>query len=129
MDEMQGQAQALEAKVDTAMKAFSRPAEDHWKADMDKAIKDLCADLNTCLPKLQGKLYAELEQVANCNINSRLRRLQERKKRTGMRYRDARALTKLDAIAVDKQLRAIFEGIVQSWQARVVPVGGEGEAV
>lgn len=127
MDEVQGQTKALEEKVDTAMKAFSRPAEDHWKADMDKAIKELCADLNTCLPKLQGKLYTELEQTVNCNINSRLRRLQERKKRTGMRYRDARALTKLDAIAADKQLRAIFEGIVRSWQARAVPAAETAE--
>lgn len=120
MDEMQGQAKALEAKVDTAIKAFSRPSEDHWKSDMDKAVKDLCADIGWSLPKLQGRLYSELEETANCNINARLSALRKRKKKTGMRYRDAMALTKLDAISVDKQLRAIFEGIVRTWQARAV---------
>ena len=37
-----------------------------------------------------------------------------------MKYRDAMELTKLDAIAADKQLRAIFEGVVRNWQARTV---------
>lgn len=106
---------ALEAKVDTAMKAFSRPAEDHWRTDMDEAIKQLNADMGWSLPKLRGKLFAELERAANCNLDARLRNLRERKKRAGMRARDASLLGKLDAIAADKQLRAIFEGIVRSY--------------
>lgn len=120
MDAMQGQAKALEAKVDTAIKAFARPAEDHWRSDMDRAVKELCADIKWSLPKLQGRLYAELEEKANCNISARLSALRRRKKKNGMRYKDAQALTKLDAIAADKQLRAIFEGVVRKWQA--IPV-------
>lgn len=120
MDQMQTQAATLEAKVDTAIKAFSRPADDHWKSDMDRAVKELCADIKWSLPKLQGNLYAELEEKANCNINARLSALRRRKKKNGMRYKDAQALTKLDAIAADKQLRAIFEGIVRKWQATPV---------
>lgn len=123
MDEMQGQTRALEAKVDTAMKALSRPAEDRWRSDMDKAIKELNADMGWSLPKLRGKLFAELEQTVNCNLNMRVTALQKRMKKTGMRYRDAKELGKLDAIAADKQLRAIFEGIVRSYQAQVVHTG------
>lgn len=123
MDEVQGQTRALEAKVDTAMKALSRPAEDHWRSDMDKAVKELNADMGWSLPKLRGKLFAELEQTANCNLDARVRGLRTRKRRAGMRYRDSMDLGKLDAIAADKQLRAIFEGIVRSYQAQVVPVG------
>lgn len=131
MDEMQGQTRALEAKVDTAMKAFSRPAEDHWKSDMDIAIKDLCAQMGWSLPKLRGKLYAELEQKVNCDLAARVKRLRERKKKAGMRYRDTMELGKLDAIAADKSLRAVFEGIVRSYQAQMVPTGevAEHEAV
>lgn len=128
MNKVEGHALALEAKVDTAIKAFARPAEDHWKGDMDKAIKELCADIHWSLPKLQGKLYAELEQAANCNVNARLSRLRTRKKKNGARHRDAMAMTKLDAISADKQLRAIFESIVRTWQARAVP-SREGEIV
>lgn len=131
MDEMQGQTRALEAKVDTAMKAFSRPAEDHWKSDMDTAIKDLGAQMGWALLKLRGKLYAELEQKVNCDLSARLKRLRERKKKAGMRYRDTMELGKLDAIAADKSLRAVFEGVVRSYQAQMVPTGEvvEHEAV
>lgn len=118
MDAMQTKTQALEAKVDTAIKAFARPAEDHWKADMDAAIKQLCADQHLSVTATKGRMYDELEQTANCVINSRLSRMRERMRKNGMRYRDAMQLTKLDAIAADKQLRAIFEGIVRQWQAR-----------
>lgn len=123
MDEVQGRTRALEAKVDTAMKALSRPAEDHWRADMDKDIKELNADMGWSLPKLRGKLFAELEQTANCNLDARVRGLRTRKRRAGMRYRDAMNLGKLDAIAADKPLRAIFEGIVRGYQAQVVHTG------
>lgn len=127
MDEVQGQTRALEAKVDTAMKALSRPAEDHWRSDMDKAIKDLNADMGWSLPKLRGKLFAELEHTVNCDLNARTRRLRERKKRAGMRAKETNELGKLDAIAADKQLRAIFEGIVRNYQAQVVPTGEAAE--
>lgn len=129
VDAIQGQTLALEAKVDTAIKAFSRPAEEHWRADMDKAVKELLKDLGrSSLIKLRGELYSELEQTAGCDLAARLWRLRERKKKTGMRYRDATELGKLDAIAADKQLRAIFEGIARSWQAKAVPAA-EAEEV
>lgn len=123
MDEMQGQTRALEAKVDTAMKALSRPAEDHWKSDMDRAIKELCEAQHWSVTATKGRMYADLEQTANCNVTARLYAMRRRKKKTGARYRDAMALTKLDAIAADKQLRAIFEGIVRNYQAQAVPTG------
>lgn len=128
MDEVQDQTRALEAKVDTAMKALSRPAEDHWRSDMDKAIKELNTDMGWSLPKLRGKLFSELERTVNCDLSARVRRLRDRKKKTGMRYRDAALLGKLDAIAADKQLRAIFEGIVRNYQAGVVRVADTPEA-
>lgn len=122
MDVMQGQARALEAKVDTALKAFFRPAEDHWKADMDAAIKALCQDRRLSITATKGRMYDELERTANCQVNARLLNLRRRMKNAGMRHKDAMALTKLDAIAADRQLRAIFEGVVRKWQAQAVPV-------
>lgn len=121
MDEMQGQTQALEKKVDTAMKAFARPAQDHWISDTDRAIKELCEEHRLSVMATKGRMYAELERTAGCQINARLNRLRERKKKAGMRHRDAMALTKLDAIAADKQLRAIFESVVRKWQAQALP--------
>lgn len=120
MDEMQGQTRALEVKVDTAIKAFARPAQDHWTADTDRAIKELCETRRLSVTATKGRMYAELEEAANCNVNARLTALRKRKKKMGVRHRDAMALTKLDAIAADKQLRAIFEGVVRRWQTQVV---------
>lgn len=133
MDQMQNQTRALEAKVETAIKVFSRPDKDHWKEDMDRAIKEVCEWEGASIIKLKGKMYAELEQKANCNISSRLSALRRRSKKSGMRSADAAALTKLDAIAADKKLRAIFEGIVRQWQAISIPpvmrdAVAEGEA-
>lgn len=119
MDAMQTQTAVLEAKVDKAMTVFSRPAEDHWKADTDGAIKKLCEDNHLSVMATKGRMYAELEQTAGCDVSARLNRLRGRKKKAGMRRKDYMALTKLDAIAEDKKLRAIFEGVVRSWQARM----------
>lgn len=70
-------------------------------------------------------MYLELEQKCGCDINNRLTRLRKRKKKQGARYKDAQALTKLDAIAADKQLRAVFESIVREWQVRSIHIEGQ----
>ena len=121
MDEMQSHTAALEVKVDTALKAFSRPAQDHWKDDTHHAIQELCESRHLSITATKGRMYAELERAAGCSINARLNRLRERKKKAGMRHRDAMELNKLDAIGEDKHLRIIFEGIVRSWQAQALP--------
>ncbi len=118
MDTMQRHTNALEAKVDKAITVFSRPSEDHWKEDTDNAIKKLCAEQHRSILQTKGQMYDELERTAGCSINSRLSRLRARKRKAGMRRKDAMALNKLDAIAVDKQLRVIFEGIVRKYQAK-----------
>lgn len=119
MDAIQSQQSALEARVETAIKVFSRPSEDHWKADTDKAIKELCQKKHLNQLAVRGQLYQELERRCGCNVDSRLRCLRQRMKKQGMRHRDAMELTKLDAIAADKKLRAAFEGVVREWQATV----------
>jgi len=123
---LQDQQTALSNKVDTALKALSRPAEDHWKADVDQAIKDMCQEHGYGEMRTRGKMYRELEVKIGCNIDTRLTRLRKRMQKAGMRQKDAKLLTKLDAIAADKQLRAAFEGIVREWQARSVVADEQG---
>ncbi|MGN1026197.1 MAG: Bro-N domain-containing protein, partial [Faecousia sp.] len=124
---IQSQQAELAQRVDTAIKVFSRPSEDHWKADIDQAIKDMCEARNLSECATRGRMYRELEQKCGCDINSRLTRLRKRKKKQGARHKDAMALNKLDAIAADKQLRAAFEGVVREWQARSVTLDGQQE--
>lgn len=122
---VQAQQTALSEKVDQAVKAFSRPSEDHWKADVDNTIKELCERRKLSVTATRGRMYADLERKCGCDVNARLRNLRERSKKQGARRKDFMALTKLDAIAVDKQLRAAFELVVTEWQARSFSLEGQ----
>lgn len=117
MEAVETHTLALEAKVDNAVKVFSRPAQDHWKTDMDTAIKELCQTHSLSIPATKGRMYDELERAVNCNVNARLARLRTRKRKAGATHKEIVSLNKLDAISADKQLRTIFEGIVRRWQA------------
>lgn len=104
-------------KVDMALTVFASPNKDHWKTDTEDAIKAI-VDQNGFSPvKFRGQIYKELEQSSNCLLQSRLSRMRARVRKQGGTRKEAMALTKLDAISKDKQLRAIFEGIIKKYQA------------
>lgn len=125
MAHVEARQAVLSEKVDQAVKAFSRPSGDHWKSDMDIAIKDLCAERRLSVTATKGRMYNDLEQKCGCDVNARLANLRKRSKKQGARHKDAMALTKLDAIASDKQLRAAFELVVKEWQARSFTLEGQ----
>jgi prophage antirepressor-like protein len=109
---------AIEKKLDSALQVFSAPNPDHWKTDIDTAVNYLAESMHWSIIKFRGKLYSELESTANVALQARVNRLRERMKKQGHTYREAQAASKLDAISKDKQLRAIFEGIVRRYQAQ-----------
>lgn len=113
---------ALEQRVDRALTALARPEEDNWTEDMKQAIAAYCEATGLMETAGRGRLYAALDREAKCSTEARLRKLRERMKKSGMRHKDAMALTKLDAIAADSKLRAAFEGIVARETARVQAV-------
>lgn len=115
--EVESHTMALEEKVDNAVKVFSRPTQDHWKTDMDSAIKEMCQTYHLSIPATKGRMYDELEQAAGCQINARLSRLRIRKRKAGATHRETAGLNKMDAIATDKHLKTIFESVVRRWQA------------
>jgi prophage antirepressor-like protein len=117
VDRIESNTKEIAEKFDTAIKVFSAPDKDHWKTDINEKIENLAKDYSLSPVKLRGDLYKELEETANCRIQSRVNRLQNRLKKQGVTYRERQAVTKLDAISKDKQLRAIFEGIVKKYQA------------
>ena len=113
----------IEERVETALTAIARPSGDTWVEDMKAAIAGYCRATGLTEPAGRGRLYAMLDREASCNTDARLRRLRQRRKETGERRRDYMALTKLDAIAVDKGLRVAFEGIVAREVARAAQKG------
>ena len=110
----------IEQRVETALTAIARPGGDTWVEDMKAAIAAYCKATGLTDAVGRGRLYAMLDREANCSTDVRLTRLRGRKKEAGERRKDYMALTKLDAIAVDKKLRVAFEGIVARETARAV---------
>lgn len=108
----------IEQRVDHALTAIARPQADNWIADMKDSIHAYCEAKGLSETAGRGRLYAALDSEANCNTDRRLSELRRRQKKAGVRYKDYMALTKLDAIAADKQLRVAFEGIVARETAR-----------
>lgn len=108
----------IEQRVDHALTAIARPQADNWIADMKGSICAYCEATGLTDAAGRGRLYAALDSEANCNTDRRLSELRRRQKKAGVRYKDYMALTKLDAIAADKQLRVAFEGIVARETAR-----------
>lgn len=108
----------IEQRVETALTAIARPAGDTWVEDMKTAIAGYCKATGLTEITGRGRLYEMLDREADCSTDARLRCLRSRKKDSGERHKDYMALTKLDAIALDKKLRVAFEGIVARETAR-----------
>ena len=117
----------IEDKVDRALIAMAGPQGDRWTEDMKQAIARYCEVTGLSQTTGRGRLYAALDQEANCSTDARLRRLRDRKKKTGETRKNYMALTKLDAIAVDAKLRVAFEGVVRRMTAQAeikgIPTG------
>ena len=109
---------AMEQKVDRALVAMAGPSGDHWIDDMKEAIRRYREATGLTDARARGFLYEALEREANCNTDARLRCLRERKRKAGETRKAYMALTKLDAIAVDKRLRIAFEGVVMRMTAQ-----------
>lgn len=108
----------IEQRIDHALTAIARPQADNWVEDMKGSIRAYCEATGLTDAAGRGRLYAALDREAKCSTDRRLSKLRERQKTAGLRRKDYMALTKLDAIAADKQLRVAFEGIVARETAR-----------
>lgn len=116
--EMEARQTRLEQRLNTALTALAAPREDRWTEDMKEAIAQYCTASGLTDAAGRGRLYAALDHEAKCNTDARLRHLRARKKSAGEKRREYMAYTKLDAVALDKQLRLAFEGIVARETAR-----------
>ena len=106
------------SKLDTAIQVYAAPRADHWQDDMNSAIQTLVRENGWANAFFRAKLYDELERTAGKNLKSRLTRLKQRMRKSGMTYKASQKLTKLDAVAADKELRLLFETIVKKYQAQ-----------
>lgn len=83
-----------------------------WKTDINRKIASIASTTGKADLNVRGMLYGILEKEANVNLNSRKTNLKARMKKSGATYKDQKAVSKIDAIACDKQLKLTFEEIV-----------------
>ena len=83
--------------------------------------------LKAALVSLVAKVFAWEEDILGISLNNRLTRLRNRMKTQGHTYKERMAMSMMDVISRDKQLRAVFEGILKKYQALYGTVleGGE----
>ena len=111
-------AKVTQNKLENALDVFTSPLADNWKDETNRKINTLCQINGLPYQVFKGDLYAELQQVANCDITARQRNLKERMKKAGATYKEREAITKIDVIARDEKLKLIFDGIVKKYQAK-----------
>lgn len=105
-------------RINNAINIFSAPIERDWKQEMNARVRGICKDNGLSYLVFWGDLYKELEEVARVNLSSRQTNARAREKKGGATYKECQAISKLDIIARDQQLKLIFEGIVRKYQAK-----------
>jgi anti-repressor protein len=108
----------LDSKLNNALEVFTKAIEPSWKEDMNSKINGMIQDHGLNYQAFKGDLYAELDRTAHVDIASRQTRLRNRMKQAGHTAKEQKAISKLDVIDSDPQLRLIFEGIVRKYQAK-----------
>ena len=97
-----------------------------WVTDMNRRINGLCKNYGLNYQTFRSEMYRTLEATARCNLASRKRNLQDRMRQAGHKQTVIDLVTKLQVIADDPKLRAIFESIVRTQQMKYA--GGDYNA-
>lgn len=111
-------AEQTNSKLENALDVFTSPVSENWKDETNRKINLICKTNGLSYSVFKGDLYAELQQIASCDISARQRNLKERLKKAGATYAERQAITKIDVIAKDEKLKLIFDGIVKKYQAK-----------
>lgn len=118
--ELEKKVLTLDSKVTNALEVFSKAVEPSWKESMNKTLNGLIKTHRLNYQVFKGDLYAELDRTAQVSIAKRQTNLRKRTKQGGATVAECTAITKLDIIDRNPQLRLIFEGIVRKYQAKYV---------
>lgn len=108
-------------KLNSALDVFTESMrEQNWKENVNSTINNICRANGLSYLATRSELYVELENVARCNLDARISRMQKRMKKAGATYRQIKSLTKIAIIENDPKLKAIFDGIVKKFAAKYI---------
>lgn len=121
LNDMQTSIDNTSSKLNQALDVFTETfAVPDWSSCMNRRISAVIKQNGLNHQTERGNLYKELENLARCNLNVRKANKQKRMKKSGAKYKDIQAVSKLDVISDDAKLRAIFDGIVRRFEARYI---------
>lgn len=116
--EAEKQTEAVSEKLDSALDIFTQPVTENWKEETNRIINRMIEEHNLNYGVFRRKMYDELECIAKCDLSKRQAKLRKRMERAGATYKERQDITKIDIIARDEKLKAIFDGIVRKYVAK-----------
>jgi prophage antirepressor-like protein len=119
------EAVKLEKRIDATEKRLTEtietitaePAGD-WQETINNDVRKMCYKHGLDYHNEFSDLYATLEATAGADLKSRVSRKQKRMAEMGAKVTQIRAVNKLNVIAEDAKLKAIFEGILTKRKLR-----------
>jgi len=105
----------VEKRLSKSIEILTEKVEKDWKDTINAKINEICARCNFSYQAFRGDLYAELERIAGCNLNTRQKRMRERMEKAGATYKERFSITKIHVIESDERLKQIFESIVNKY--------------
>ena len=119
---------AQQQTIEKAVSVFSLPTveKEHWRDEMNSHISSICERYGQSYSAFRGETYKELEEVAGVCLSARVKRMQDRMKKGGAKYKDRAAVTKLHVISEDQKLRSIYEAIVRKFESKLMMTGRFG---
>lgn len=119
---LEAKQEATDRKITEVASAFTvAPSNaEEWAEAMNRNINEMVEEYHLSYSATRGKLYDQLELMADVDLTVRQTRLRNRMKQAGATKTQQNAVSKLHIIAQDKKLRAILEGIVKAERARLM---------
>ncbi|MDE6730893.1 MAG: ORF6N domain-containing protein [Oscillospiraceae bacterium] len=102
------------------MREVMQPVSDDWRPAMNKLVNRIAADAEYPISELYLDIYDEVDIRGGVHLDTRLEHLRERMWDRGATETYIDRLNKLDVIAQDKKLIAIYVAIVREFAAKYI---------
>lgn len=126
MIQMEQRQNALENAVKSTnqriddMREVMKPVSDDWRPAMNKLITRIAFVAEYPISDLRLDIYDEVDIRGGVHLDTRLENLRNRMWERGARDSDIERLNKLDVIAQDKKLIAIYVAVVREFAAKYI---------
>lgn len=112
--------QIAEKAVETTenIKEAVKPVFDDWREKINGKIKKIQKNTDKPFQLLRTEMYKELERRAGCDLKARLKKRQERLRKSGATETEINKSNYMDIIGDDKKLKEIFSKIISEYEIK-----------